>query len=335
MKEISSIIAQMTLEEKAALCSGASAWTTTPIDRLGVAQMTMSDGPHGVRRIPNVHEMGVKSLPATCYPTASCLASTWDVDLIDTMGQALGEECIALDVDVVLGPGVNMKRSPLGGRNFEYFSEDPYLSGEMATSLINGVQKKGVGTSLKHFAVNDQEFQRFSISAVVDERTLREMYLSAFEKTVKSAKPWTVMCAYNKVNGVFASQHKYLLTDILKKEWGFEGLVVSDWGAVRDRVAALIGGLDLEMPGPQARRVQAVVDAVRGGELDEAVLDESVRRILSIVFKAQETPKKGTFDVDAHHELARQIASQGMVLLKNDGILPLKDQQHIAVIGYS
>ncbi|MEN4041662.1 MAG: glycoside hydrolase family 3 C-terminal domain-containing protein [Anaerolineaceae bacterium] len=333
MKDISSIIAQMTLEEKAALCTGASAWTTTPIERLGVPEMTMSDGPHGVRRIPNVHEMGTKSLPATCFPTASCLASTWDVALVHSMGQALAEECIALDVDVLLGPGVNMKRSPLGGRNFEYFSEDPYLSGEMAVSLINGIQGKGVGTSLKHFAVNDQEFQRFTISAVVDERTMREIYLAPFEKTVKAAKPWTVMCSYNKVNGVHASQNKYLLTDILKTEWGFEGLVVSDWGAVRDRVAALAGGLDLEMPGPQARRVAALVDAVHSGQLDEAVLDEAVRRILSIVFKAKETPKKGAFDVDAHHALAQQIASEGMVLLKNDGILPLKDPQHIAVIG--
>jgi beta-glucosidase len=333
MKEISSLIAQMTLDEKAALCTGASAWTTTPVDRLGIPEMIVSDGPHGVRRVPNVHELGAKSLPATCFPTASCLAATWDVDLIHKMGQALAEECIALDVDVVLGPGVNMKRSPLGGRNFEYFSEDPYLSGEMAVSLIKGIQEKGVGTSLKHFAVNNQEFQRFTISAVVDERTLRELYLPAFEKAVKEAKPWTVMCAYNKVNGEYASQHHTLLTDILKKEWGFEGLVVSDWGAVRDRVAALKGGLDLEMPGPQDRRVKAVVDAVRSGELDETVVDEAVRRILTIVFKAKETPKTGAFDAGAHHELARQIAGEGMVLLKNDGILPLKGQQHIAVIG--
>ncbi len=201
--------------------------------------------------------------------------------------------------------------------------------------MINGVQSQGVGTSLKHYAANNQEFQRFSISAEVDERTLREIYLPAFEKAVKQAQPWTVMCSYNKVNGTFASEHYHLLTEILKNEWGFEGLVVSDWGAVRDRVAALKGGLDLEMPGPQDRRVKAVVEAVRSGELDEAVLDDSVRRILSIVFKAKETPKNGTFDVDAHHELARKIAAEGMVLLKNNGILPLKGQQHIAVIGRS
>jgi beta-glucosidase len=333
MNKIQSILAQMTLEEKAALCTGASSWTTTAVEHLGVPEMLVSDGPHGVRRVPDVHGMANKSLPATCFPTASCLASTWDVDLIRRMGEALAEECIALKVDVLLGPGANMKRSPLGGRNFEYFSEDPYLAGEMAASLINGVQGKGVGTSLKHYAANNQEFQRFTINTKVDERTLREIYLPAFEKAVKQAHPWTVMCAYNKLNGEYCSEHHDLLTDILKKEWGFEGLVVSDWGAVRDRVAALKGGLDLEMPGPQDRRVKAVVEAVRSGELDEAVLDEAVRRILGIVFKAQETPKTGTFDVDEHHNLAHKIAAEGMVLLKNDGILPLKGQQHIAVIG--
>ena len=261
--------------------------------------------------------------------------SPWDVDLIGKLGQALAEECIALNVDVLLGPSVNMKRSPLGGRNFEYYSEDPYLAGEMAANFINGVQSKGVGTSIKHYAVNSQEYQRFSISAEVDERTLREIYLPAFEKAVKQAQPWTVMCAYNKVNGTFASEHHTLLNEILKDEWGFEGLVVSDWGAVRDRVAALKGGLDLEMPGPQERRVNAVVEAVRSGELDEAVLDESVRRILGIVLKANETPKEGEFDVEAHHQLASKIAAEGMVLLKNNGLLPLKGQQQIAVIGRS
>lgn len=330
---IKSILAQMTLEEKAALCTGATPWTTTPVERLGVPEMIVSDGPHGVRRVPDVNEMAIKSLPATCFPTASCLASTWDVELLRSMGEALAEEALALNVDVLLGPGANMKRSPLGGRNFEYFSEDPYLAGEMAVSLINGIQSLGVGTSLKHFAANNQEFQRFTINANVDERTLREIYLPAFEKAVKQAKPWTVMCAYNKLNGEFCSEHHRLLTKILKNEWGFEGLVVSDWGAVRDRVAALKGGLDLEMPGPQERRVKAVVEAVRSGELDEAILDESVRRILNIVFKAKATPKSGTFDVDAHHELAHKIATEGMVLLKNNGLLPFKGQQHIAVIG--
>ena len=293
------------------------------------AEVTLVSGPvtlstpHGVRRMQDVHEMALGSLPATCFPTASCLASTWDVDLIRRMGEALADECIALNVDVLLGPGANMKRSPLCGRNFEYFSEDPYLAGEMAASLINGVQSRGVGTSLKHYAVNNQEFQRFTISAEVDERTLREIYLPAFEKAVKEAQPWTVMCSYNKVNGVLASEHHTLLTKILKEEWGFEGLVVSDWGAVRDRVASLRGGLDWEMPGPRDRRVEAVVEAVRSGALAEATLDESVRRILRIVFKAQKTPKGGTFDLDAHHRLAHKIAAEGMVLLKND---PLPEQ---------
>ena len=333
MTDIKSIITQMTLEEKAALCTGASAWTTTPVERLGIPEMLVSDGPHGVRRVPDIHSLGAPSLPATCFPTASCLASTWDVELLHQMGNALAAEAIALNVDVLLGPGVNMKRSPLGGRNFEYFSEDPYLAGELAVGLIDGIQSKGVGTSLKHFAVNNQEFQRFSISAEVDERTLREIYLTAFEKVVKKAQPWTVMCAYNKLNSGYCSEHHYLLNDILKNEWGFEGLVVSDWGAVHDRVAALKAGLDLEMPGPQDWRVKAVIEAVRSGELDEAILDESVRRILNIVFKANQTPKGGTFDVDAHHELAHKVAAEGMVLLKNNGLLPLKDQQHIAVIG--
>ena len=335
MTDIQSIVKQMTLEEKAALCTGASPWSTTPVERLGVPEMIVADGPHGLRRVPDIHSMAMHSLPATCFPTASCSASTWDVALLGELGAALAEEAIALNVDVVLGPGVNMKRSPLGGRNFEYFSEDPYLAGELAVSFIQGVQAKGVGTSLKHYAANNQEYQRFSISSEVDERTLREIYLPAFEKAVKEAQPWTVMCSYNKVNGAFASEHHTLLTEILKDEWGFEGLVVSDWGAVRDRVAALRGGLDWEMPGPQDRRVQAVVEAVRAGELEEATLDESVRRILRIVFMAQETPKGGAFDVDAHHSLARKIAAEGMVLLKNDGLLPLKGHRQIAVIGRS
>ena len=331
--DLENLVSQMTLSEKAALCTGASRWTTTPLQHLGIPELLCADGPHGLRRLPDINAVGSASLPATAFPTASCLASSWDVELVDQVAQALAEECIAQHVDMLLGPGVNMKRSPLGGRNFEYFSEDPFLSGEMAVHYINSLQARGIGTSLKHFAANNQEYQRFNISAEIDERTLREIYLPAFERAVKEAQPWSVMCSYNKVNGLLASQHGYLLNDILKQEWGFEGLVVSDWGAVRERVAALRGGLDWEMPGPMPRRVNALVAAVRSGELDEALLNESVRRILRIVFKAHETPKGGDFDVEAHHRLAQKAASEGMVLLKNNGILPLKTPQHIAVIG--
>ncbi len=333
MTEIKDLIKEMSLEEKAALCTGAGSWTTTPVERLGVPQMTVTDGPHGVRRVEDLGALISTSAPATCFPTASCMASTWNVDLIQDMGQALAEECIALEVDVVLGPGVNMKRSPLCGRNFEYYSEDPYLAGEIASSFIKGVQSKGVGTSLKHFAANNQEYQRSTISAEIDERTLREIYLPAFEAAVKKAQPWTVMCSYNKLNGTYASENHKLLTEILKEEWGFKGFVFSDWGAVHDRVESLEAGVDLEMPGPRERRVKAVVDAIRLAKLDESVLDEAVGRILNIVFKAAETKKGGSFDVERHHALARRIAAEGMVLLKNNGILPLKDHKSIAVIG--
>jgi beta-glucosidase len=335
MADVQSILEKMTLEEKAALCSGTSAWSTFGIERLGLREIILSDGPHGLRRVPDNFSIAGESLPATCFPTASCLASTWDVDLVCEMAQALGEECIALGVDVVLGPSNNMKRTPLCGRNFEYFSEDPYLSGELVVSFINAIQGKGIGTSLKHFAANNQEFQRSTINAIVDERTLREIYLPAFETAVKKAQPWTVMCAYNKLNGTYCSEHHELLVDILKNEWGFEGLVVSDWGAVHDRVAALRGGLDLEMPGPRERRVKAVVEAVHSGALGEAVLNESVRRILRIAFKAVEAAKGGEFDKSAHHALARRLAAEGMVLLKNDGILPLQKDRRLAVIGRS
>jgi beta-glucosidase len=335
MNQPEEIIAELTLEEKASLCTGATVWTTAAIDRLGIPAMFLTDGPHGVRRVPDAGAIASTSLPATCFPTASCLASTWNTDALFSMGQALGEECIALNVDILLGPGVNMKRSPLGGRNFEYFSEDPFLTGEMAAALINGIQSKGVGTSLKHFAANNQETQRMLINAEIDDRALREIYLAAFETAVKKARPWTVMCAYNKLNGAYGSENHLLLTKILKEEWGFNGMVVSDWSAVHDRVASLQAGLDLEMPGPREHRVRAVVEAVQSGWLEEDLLNDSVRRILSIVKKAHVTPKSGKYDLDAHHELARQIASEGMVLLKNNGILPLPFPSRIAVIGHS
>ncbi|MFL7893994.1 MAG: glycoside hydrolase family 3 C-terminal domain-containing protein [Anaerolineales bacterium] len=335
MTDITKLIEKMFLEEKAALCTGAGPWTTTPVERLGIPEMTVTDGPHGVRRAEDVQTFIAVSVPATCFPTAACMASTWDVDLIHQLGEAIADECIALEVDVILGPGVNMKRTPLCGRNFEYYSEDPYLAGEMAVSFIEGVQSKGVGTSLKHFAANNQEYQRSTISSELDERTLREIYLPAFEAAVKKAQPWTVMCSYNRLNGTYAAENHRLLTEILKEEWGFEGFVVSDWGAVHDRVDALQSGLDLEMPGPRERRVKAVVDAVRTGNLDESVLDEAAGRILKIVFKAAETTKGSSFDIDKHHALARRVAGEGMVLLKNNGILPLGNQKKIAVIGRS
>ena len=335
MPDLETIIAEMTLEEKAALCTGATSWTTTPVERLGVPEILVADGPHGIRRTPDINSLGLMGLPATGFPTASLLSATWNPELVWELGQTLAEEAISLKVDVILGPGVNMKRSPLCGRNFEYLSEDPYLAGEMAAALINGIQSKGVGTSMKHFAVNNQEYERFRLNALIDERALREIYLPAFETAVKQAKPWTVMCAYNKINGNYCSENHYLLTDILKDEWGFEGFVVSDWGAVHDRVESLRGGLDLEMPGPKKRRTQAVVDAVRSGELDEAVLDETARRILKVVFKAAQTPKGDGYDQAAHHSLARKLAAEGMVLLKNNGILPLQDSGSIAVIGRS
>lgn len=333
MDKISELVKQMTLEEKAALCTGATAWTTTPVERLGIPEMTVSDGPHGVRHTADPNSILEQSLPATCFPTASCMASTWDVELVHQVGQAIAEECIAQKVHVILGPGTNMKRSPLGGRNFEYYSEDPYLAGQMALTFIKGVQSQGVGTSLKHYAVNNQEYQRMNINAEVDERTLREIYLPAFEVAVKDGQPWTVMCAYNKLNGTFLSENHRMLVEILRDEWGFEGLVVSDWGAVHDRPESLRGGLDLEMPGPRALRTQAVIEAVNSGKLDEALLDESVRRILRIVFMAAAQTKEGPFDVDTHHSLARMVAAEGMILLKNNGILPLKNPQQIAVIG--
>ena len=335
MTDLPEIIKKMSLEEKAALCTGAGPWTTTPVEHLGIPEMTVSDGPHGVRRVKNVQDFVSQSIPATCFPTAVSMASTWDVELIQEIGEAIAEECIALEVDVILGPGVNIKRTPLCGRNFEYYSEDPYLAGEMAVGFIRGVQSKGVGTSLKHYAANNQEYQRSTISSELNERTLMEIYLPAFEAAVKRAKPWTVMCSYNKLNGTFAAENHQLLTEILRDQWGFDGFVVSDWGAVHNRVEALQAGLDLEMPGPREKRVEAVINAVRSGDLEEAVLDQAVRRILEVVFRASETDQGGSFDVSGHHALARRAAGEGMVLLKNNGILPLKSPSHLAVIGHS
>ena len=335
--DINNLIARMTLEEKASLCSGKNFWYLKDIQRLGIPPIMVTDGPHGLRKqASDSEEIGLTdTVPATCFPTASALAATWNRDLIYEVGVALGEECRQEKVGVILGPGANIKRSPLCGRNFEYFSEDPYLSGEIAKSHINGVQSQGIGTSLKHYAVNNQEFRRMTIDAIVDERALREIYLAGYEIAVKEAQPWTVMCAYNRLNGTYCCEHRQLLTDILKDEWGHQGLVVTDWGAMNERVAALIAGTELEMPGTNNGNDQRILTAVKSGALSEKVLDQAVGRILNLIFNAHETLSEDfTYDADAHHALARQVAAEGAVLLKNEGnILPLKKDTRIALIG--
>ncbi|PUA36254.1 glycosyl hydrolase [Paenibacillus elgii] len=327
----------MTVEEKAGLCSGLNFWQTKPVERLGIPSILLTDGPHGLRKQRGgLDHLGfADSVPATCFPSAAGLACSWDRKLMEQVGVALGEECQAEDVAILLGPAANIKRSPLCGRNFEYFSEDPYLSSEMAAYHIQGVQSQGVGTSLKHFAVNNQEHRRMTVDAVVDERTLREIYLASFEGAVKQVQPWTVMCAYNKVNGEYCSEHENLLTRILKEEWGHEGFVVSDWGAVNDRAKGLAAGLELEMPSSNGLGDRKIVDAVKSGRLSEEALDKAVERIVRVVFQAVDRKKEhASFDAEAHHELARIVARESMVLLKNeDGILPLKKDRTIAVIG--
>lgn len=337
-RDIKQLIGEMTLEEKAGLCSGLDFWHTKGIERLGIPSVMVTDGPHGLRKQAEGagDHVGLNaSVPATCFPTAAGLAASWNRDLLERVGAALGRECQAEGVAVLLGPGANIKRSPLCGRNFEYFSEDPYLSSEMAAHHILGVQSQGVGTSLKHFAVNNQEHRRMTTDAVVDERTLREIYLASFEGAVKKAQPWTVMCAYNKVNGEFVSEHPDLLTDILKDEWGHEGFVVSDWGAVNERVEGLRAGLELEMPSSNGAGDRKIVEAVKCGKLDERVLDAAVERLLNVIFKAVDQRKpNAVYDVEDHHQLAREAARECMVLLKNeDGILPLQRNGRIAVIG--
>lgn len=336
--DVERVLAELTLEEKAALTSGSDFWHTDSAQRLGVPAVMVTDGPHGLRKqATSADHLGLgDSVPATCFPPAAALGSTWDADLLRRVGAALGRETRANDVAVLLGPGINMKRSPLCGRNFEYLAEDPALAGELGAALVTGVQSEGVGTSLKHFAVNNQESDRMRVSAEVDERTLREIYFPAFERVVKQAQPWTVMCSYNRINGTYASQNHWLLTEVLRDEWGFQGLVVSDWGAVFDRVAALAAGLDLEMPATGGRTDAEVVAAVRSGALDEAVLDVAVRRVLTMVARALPAlAEPGEIDHPAHHELAREAAAAGSVLLKNDGVLPLaaEDAARAVVIG--
>ncbi len=340
LSKVDEILSLLTLEEKAALTSGINFWETTPIYRINLDGVKVADGPHGLRveevegAFGNIMQ---KSKYATCFPPAVTVASTWDKTLAYEMGEALADEAKELGISTVLGPGCNIKRNPLCGRNFEYYSEDPYLSGQMAEAYINGCEQHGVGTSLKHFAVNSQEWRRMVCSSEVDERALRELYLVAFENAVKKAQPWTVMCSYNPINGVHASDNKRLLTDILRDEWGFDGLVISDWGAVNDRVSGIKAGMDLEMPGCDGINDKVIVEAVKNGTLKEEELDVVVRRILTYILKCLEqrfSVVGHKSDSDKNHHLARRIATAGCVLLKNqDNILPLNSREDFLVVG--
>ena len=336
--KITKLLSQLTLEEKASLCSGRDDWSTQPIERLDIPWLWLSDGPHGIRRAPETNKAGYgDQLPATCFPTASALAASWDVDLIHQVGEVIGEECQALDVNVLLGPGVNIKRSILGGRNFEFFSEDPILAGEIGAAFINGVQSQGVGTSLKHYVANNVETRRMHTNSDVDMRTLHEIYLRPFEIAVKKSQPWTVMACYNRVQGIYGTESPYLLNEILKNEWGFEGIVISDWFAVVDRVAGIKSGMHIEMPGVAKYNDKLIVEAVNNGTLDENVLDEIVKEILKFVLKGKELEKDNVeLDVEKDHKFARKVASETVTLLKNDNqLLPVTSNKYkkIAVIG--
>ncbi|WRS29136.1 glycoside hydrolase family 3 C-terminal domain-containing protein [Actinomycetaceae bacterium MB13-C1-2] len=328
----------LTLEEKASLASGSDFWHTEPIERVGIPELMLTDGPHGLRKQAGGGDnLGLEgSIPATCFPPLVGMGSSWDPEVLEKVGEALGEETSIEDVAVVLGPGINIKRSPLCGRNFEYISEDPIVAGVLGAAYVNGVQSKGVGTSVKHFAANNQEEERMRASSNIDERTLREIYLRAFQRVVEDAQPWTIMCSYNRINGVHASSDRWLLTDVLRSEWGFKGLVVSDWGATVDRVKGIEAGMDLEMPATAGKTDAQIVAAVKDGSLDEAELDITTQRVLDLIDKATEGAGhvKGPLDVDAHHEVAREVAGRSMVLLRNkDNLLPLSPDAKIAVIG--
>ena len=332
------LIKQMTLEEKANFCSGYDYWHTAGLERLGIPVVMWTDGPHGIRKRSEKkdkdQQMSLKGVPAICFPTAVTTACSWDPDLIYEMGVLLGEECLKEQVSVLLGPGTNIKRSPLCGRNFEYFSEDPFLAGEIAAAFVRGVQSKGVGTSLKHFAGNNQETRRMTCDSIIDERALREIYLTSFEKTVKQANPWTIMCAYNRLNGTYCAENKWLLTDVLRDEWGYDGMIVTDWGAENDRVAGLLAGQELEMPTSNGEGNRQIVEAVKAGIIPEEFLDKMVDNILSVIMRSKDVLGEYTYDAKAHHAKAREIAAQCMVLLKNeDSILPLPKYADIAVIG--
>ncbi len=332
---IDAILEQITLQDKIALCSGANFWQTKAMEGYGIPSLFMCDGPHGLRKQEEGADMlGINhSVPATCFPTAVTTSMSWDVSLMERLGRAIGREASANGVGLVLGPGANIKRDPKCGRNFEYISEDPYVTGKMAAGLIRGLQENGTSASLKHFACNQQENSRFQSDGILDQRTLREIYLTGFEIAVKEGKPGTVMCSYPKINGIHASDHKELLTDILRTEWGFEGLVVTDWGAMNDRIEGFRAGCDLNMPGGSGYMEREVLEAVQSGTLPEEAVDTCARRVLELVFKAAELLSV-PFDREENYALAREAAEAGAVLLKNeDGILPLQAQQKVALIG--
>ena len=329
----------MTIEEKAAFLSGKTVWQTREIDRLSIPSIFLSDGPHGIRKQAGAGDhLGLNaSLNATCFPTAATIANSWNQDLGEEIGQALGEEAASMDVNILLGPGLNIKRSPLCGRNFEYFSEDPYLSGKMAASYIRGIQSKGVYACPKHLAVNSQELRRMAMDAVVDERTLREIYLTGFEIAVKEGHAKAIMSSYNQINGIYANEDKHLLTDILRKDWGFDGIVVTDWGGSNDHALGVMNGSHLEMPGTGKSGMRDIVRAVKDGTLPEEGLDQRLDELLNVVFATHQATVDGKgkkFDVEGHHALARKAAEESVVLLKNsNNILPLKPGTKVAVIG--
>lgn len=334
--DVKAILCQMTLEEKAGMLNGFDFWHLKGVERLGVPSVMVTDGPHGLRKQAGAADhLGLNaSVPATAFPTAAGLACSFDRDLVGEVGRALGELCQQEDVAVILGPGANIKRSPLCGRNFEYFSEDPYLTGEIAAAHISGVQSQNVGTSLKHFAMNNQEHRRMSTTVECDERTKREIYLAGFERAVKKGKPWTVMCSYNKIDGVYSSENPWLLRDVLRNEWGFDGFTVTDWGACNDHIKGVAAGMDLAMPSMGPGADEALAAAVREGRLDEAVVDEAVERILTIIDRYVSNRKVDPeFELGAQHHLARKVARESAVLLKNEGVLPLKSSGKIAFIG--
>ncbi|MGE5528151.1 MAG: glycoside hydrolase family 3 C-terminal domain-containing protein [Patescibacteria group bacterium] len=336
-RRVEDLLQRMTLKEKVSLLSGVDTWHTAPIERLGIPSLTMTDGPHGVRATKP--EAGRKASPATSFPTGVSMAASWDPGLIERVGAALAEETQALGCDILLGPCVNIARTPLAGRNFESYAEDPYLAGRIAVAYIKGLQGAGVGASIKHFACNNQENERFRGNSVVDERTLREIYLPAFEAAVKEAAPRTVMCSYNRINGVYASQNRHVLTEILKEEWGFEGAVISDWGANHTTIESVAGGLDLEMPGPPHYYGRLLADAVSNWQLDEAAVDEAARRVLRLIVlsgRMDGRVAKGSLNTPAHQALARELAAESITLLKNErAALPLRPERlkSIAVIG--